>query len=193
MKIYQIDSSARKKGSTSRALAKKLLDKIKKPEDKVIYRDLDDEMLFVSGLTESGMKIPENEQTNQHKKMFELSDKLVSELKESDKIIISVPIYNFGPPATLKAWSDLAARVGQTFKYTEDGKRIGLLDDKQVYLVITSGGTKINSKEDFLTPWLIHMLNFFGIKNIEIIAADQMAFDYEKSIKDAEDQINKII
>ena len=193
MKIYQIDSSARKKGSTSRALAKKLLDKIKKPEDEVIYRDLDDEMLFVSGLTESGMKIPENEQTNQHKKMFELSDKLVSELKESDKIIISVPIYNFGPPATLKAWSDLAARVGQTFKYTEDGTRIGLLDDKQVYLVITSGGTKINSKEDYLTPWLIHMLNFFGIKNIEIIAADQMALDYEKSIKDAEDQINKII
>jgi FMN-dependent NADH-azoreductase len=192
MKIYQIDSSARKQGSTSRALAKKLLDKIKKPEDEVIYRDLDDEMLFVSGLTESGMKISENEQTNQHKKMFELSDKLVSELKESDKIIISVPIYNFGPPATLKAWSDLAARVGQTFKYTEDGKRIGLLDDKQVYLVITSGGTKINSKEDYLTPWLIHMLNFFGIKNIEIIAADQMAFDYEKSIKDAEDQINKI-
>ena len=57
MKIYQIDSSARKEGSTSRALAKKLLDKIKKPEDEVIYRDLDDEMVFVSGLTESGMKI----------------------------------------------------------------------------------------------------------------------------------------
>jgi FMN-dependent NADH-azoreductase len=59
MKIYQIDSSARKKGSTSRALAKKILDKIKKPGDEVIYRDLDDEMLFVSGLTESGMKIDE--------------------------------------------------------------------------------------------------------------------------------------
>ena len=42
MKIYQIDSSARKKGSTSRALAKKLLEKIKKPGDEVIYRDLDD-------------------------------------------------------------------------------------------------------------------------------------------------------
>ena len=46
MKIYQIDSSARKKGSTSRALAKKLLEKIKKPGDEVIYRDLDDEMFF---------------------------------------------------------------------------------------------------------------------------------------------------
>jgi len=38
MKIYQIDSSARKEGSSSRALAKKLLDKIKKPGDEVIYR-----------------------------------------------------------------------------------------------------------------------------------------------------------
>ena len=43
MKIYQIDSSARKKGSTSRSLAKKLIKKIKKPGDKVIYRDLDED------------------------------------------------------------------------------------------------------------------------------------------------------
>ena len=168
MNIYQIDSSARKKGSTSRALVKKLLDKIKKPGDEVIYRDLDDEMLFVSGLTESGMKIDEKDQTEEHKKMFELSDRLVMELKESDVIIISVPIYNFGPPATLKAWADLAARVKMTFKYNENGRRIGLLEDKQVYLVITSGGTKIQGADDFLTPWLIHMLNFFGLKKIEL-------------------------
>ena len=91
MKIYQIDSSARKKGSSSRALAKKLLDKIKKPGDEVIYRDLDDEMLFVSGLTESGMKIDEKDQTEDHKKMFKLSDKLVNELKELSLIHISEP------------------------------------------------------------------------------------------------------
>ena len=81
MKIYQIDCSARKEGSASRSLAKTLLNKIKKPEDELIYRDLDNEMLFISGLTESGMKIPKENQTNQHKKMFELSDKLVMELK----------------------------------------------------------------------------------------------------------------
>ena len=127
MKIYQIDSSARKEGSTSRALAKKLLDKIKKPDDEVVYRDLNDEMVFVSGLTESGMNIDKKDQTEHHKKMFELSDKLVSELKESDIIIISTPIYNYGPPATLKAWSDLAARVGETFKFKPDGRREGLL------------------------------------------------------------------
>ena len=192
MKIYQIDSSARKEGSTSRALAKKLLDKIKKPDDEVVYRDLDDEMVFVSGLTESGMKIEEKDQTEHHKKMFELSDKLVKELKESDVIIISAPIYNYGPPETLKAWSDLVARIGETFKFKENGRREGLLRNKRAYLVITSGGTKLNSKEDFLTPWLKFILNFFGIEKVDIISADQMALDYEKSIRDAETQISNI-
>ena len=192
MKIYQIDSSARKEGSTSRALAKKLLDKIKSPEDEIIYRDLNEEMVFVSGLTESGMNIEKKDQTDHHKKMFELSDQLVKELKESDIIIISAPIYKYGPPATLKAWSDLAARVGETFKFKPNGRREGLLKNKKAYLVITSGGTKLNSKEDFLTPWLKFILNFFGIEKIETINADQMALDYEKSIKEAEEQIEKI-
>ena len=192
MKIYQIDSSARKKGSTSRALAKKILNKIKKKGDEVIYRDLDDEMLFVTGLTESGMKIEEKDQTEHHKKMFELSDKLVSELKDSDIIIISAPIYNYGPPATLKAWSDLVARIGETFRFKPDGRREGLLKNKRAYLVITSGGTKLNSKEDFLTPWLKFILNFFGIDKVDIISADQMALDYKKSINDAEAQIEKL-
>ena len=192
MKIYQIDSSARKDGSTSRALAKKLLDKIRKPNDEVIYRDLNDEMVFVTGLTESGMNIDEKDQNENHKKMFELSDKLVEELKVSDVIIISAPIYNYGPPATLKAWSDLAARVGETFKFKPNGRREGLLKNKKAYLVITSGGTKLNSKEDFLTPWLKFILNFFGISQIDTICADQMALNYKKSIKDAENQIEKI-
>ena len=192
MKIYQIDSSARKEGSTSRALAKKLLDKIKSPEDEIIYRDLNEEMVFVSGLTESGMNIEKKDQTDHHRKMFELSDQLVKELKESDIIIISAPIYNYGPPATLKAWSDLAARVGETFKFKPNGRREGLLKNKKAYLVITSGGTKLNSKEDFLTPWLRFILNFFGIEEVQVISADQMALDYDKSIKEAEKQIENI-
>ena len=192
MKIYQIDSSARKEGSTSRALAKKLLNKIKKPEDEVIYRDLNDEMVFVSGLTESGMNIDEKDQNENHKKMFKLSDQLVKELKESDVIIISAPIYNYGPPATLKAWCDLAARIGETFRFKPDGRREGLLKNKHAFLVITSGGTKLNSKEDFLTPWLKYILNFFGIEKVDVVSADQMALDYEKSIKDAEAQIENL-
>jgi len=35
-------------------------------------------------------------------------------------------------------------------------------------------------------------LNFFGIEKVDVVSADQMALDYEKSIKDAEAQISKI-
>ena len=100
--------------------------------------------------------------------------------------------YTIITPATLKAWSDLAARVGETFRFKPNGRREGLLKNKKAYLVITSGGTKLNSKEDFLTPWLKFILNFFGIDNVQTISADQMALDYEKSIRDAEAQIENI-
>jgi FMN-dependent NADH-azoreductase len=149
-------------------------------------------MLFATGLTESGMNIDQKDQNENHRKMFELSDQLVKELKESDIIIISAPIYNYGPPATLKAWSDLAARVGETFRFKPNGRREGLLKAKKAYLVITSGGTKLNSSEDFLTPWLKFILNFFGIDDVQIISADQMALDYEKSMLEAEKQIENI-
>ena len=66
------------------------------------------------------------------------------------------------------------------------------MKNKRAYLVITSGGTKLNSDEDFLTPWLKFILNFFGIEKVEVVNADQMALDYEKSIREAEAQIEQI-
>ena len=147
-------------------------------------------MLFVSGLTESGMKIDEKTRQMNTKRCSNYQIQF-TELKESDVIII-LPIYNYGPPATLKAWCDLAARIGETFRFKPDGRREGLLKNKHAYLVITSGGTKLNSKEDFLTPWLKFILNFFGIEKVDVVSADQMALDYEKSIKDAEAQIENL-
>mgnify|MGYP003327452864 CR=1 FL=1 len=44
---------------------------------------------------------------------------------------------------------------------------------------------------DFITDKFI--LNFFGIENVQTISADQMALDYEKSIKEAEKQIENIV
>ena len=82
--------------------------------------------------------------------------------------------------------------MGETFRFKPNGRREGLLKNKKAYLVITSGGTKLNSNEDFLTPWLRFILNFFGIEKIEIICADQMALDYDRSIKNAELQIDEI-
>jgi len=35
-------------------------------------------------------------------------------------------------------------------------------------------------------------LNFFGIEKVEVVSADQMSLDYEKSIRDAEKQIENL-
>ena len=101
MKIYHIDSSARKSESVSKSLAKLLVDKIKKSGDTVKYRDVSTGLPFVAGIKGAGFIIPENERTEADKKLFKISDELIKEFKECDTIVISAPIYNFGPPASL--------------------------------------------------------------------------------------------
>ena len=85
--------------------------------------------------------------------------------------MIAAPVYNFGPPATLKAWADLVARDGTTFRYTATGPE-GLLTGKRAYLAVASGGTPVGSDMDFMTRWLTFFLGFIGITDVEMVAAD---------------------
>ena len=191
MKILHLDSSARQEESVSRQLAKQLVHKIKKTEDEVIYRDISGNIPFVAGIKGAGFIIPEEERTEQDKKLFQFSDELVDEFLAADTIVISSPIYNFGPPAAAKAWFDLVARAGRTFKYEATGP-IGLVDgNKQVYLVITSGGVPAESPVDFCTPWFKQALTFLGIKNIEVIDASQLNISDAKLVK-AKEKINNL-
>lgn len=45
------------------------------------------------------------------------SDALIDELAAADIIVIGAPMYNFGPPAPLKAYIDNIVRVGRTFGF----------------------------------------------------------------------------
>jgi len=191
MKILHLDSSARQEESVSRQLAKQLVHKIKKTEDEVIYRDISGKIPFVAGIKGAGFIIPEEERTEQDKKLFQFSDELVDEFLAADTIVISSPIYNFGPPAAAKAWFDLVARAGRTFKYEATGP-VGLVEgNKQVYLVITSGGVPAESPVDFCTPWFKQALTFLGIKNIEVIDASQLNISDAKLVK-AKEKINNL-
>ena len=132
MKILHLDSSARKQESISRKLAKDLVNKIKKNDDEVIYRDISRNIPFVAGIKGAGFIIPEEERTEDDKKLFKFSDELVDELLAADKIVISTPIYNFGPPAAVKAWFDMVARAGRTFKYEPTGPK-GLVEGNKKF------------------------------------------------------------
>jgi len=191
MQIYHIDSSARKSESVSKSLAKLLVEKLKKSGDTVAYRDVSTGLPLVSGIKGSGFIIPENERTEADKKLFKISDELIKEFKDCHTLVISAPIYNFGPPASLKTWFDLVARNEETFKYTDKGP-VGITTNiKKAYLLIVSAGVPVNSPIDFCTPWLKQGLNFLGVNNIEIIAADSLNRDPQK-IEKIKEKINSL-
>ena len=191
MKILHIDSSARKNESVSRKLAADLVKNLNKDSGKVVYRDVSNNIPFVAGIKGAGFIIPEEERNEEDKKLFKFSDELVDELLESNTIVISMPIYNFGPPAALKAWFDLVARAGRTFAYEPTGPK-GLIEgNKKVYLVVTSGGVPIGSPVDYCTPWMKQALNFLGITNIEIVDASQLNIN-DDNLKKAKEQIKNI-
>jgi FMN-dependent NADH-azoreductase len=99
-------------------------------------------------------------------------------------------MYNFGIPSVLKSWIDLIARVGETFKYTDQGP-IGLLSDKPVTILISSGGTPVGGQMDFVSGYLRQVFTFIGLNQVTVIAADRLNVDTEASLSRAEKDIEE--
>jgi len=188
MKLLHIDASARKDDSVTRKLSSKLVGQLAGKNGQVTYRDVSAGLPFVDEAKISAYFTAPGERTDEHRIAVALSDAIVSELKNNDVLVIGVPIYNFSMPASLKAWADLAARVGETFRYTAAGP-VGLLENKKAYVVIASGGTRVDSHIDFLTPWLRHFLGFIGIRDVTVISADALNQDFDAGLAQAEQQL----
>jgi FMN-dependent NADH-azoreductase len=188
MKILHIDVSARKDDSVTRKLSAQLVGRLAGNNGQVTYRDVSEGLPFIDEAKIVAYFTAPGERTDEHRKAIALSDTIVSELKNNDILVIGVPIYNFSMPASLKAWADLAARVGETFRYTATGPE-GLLENKKAYVVIASGGTRIDSQIDFLTPWLRHFLGFIGIKDVTVISADTLNQNFDAGLAQAEQQL----
>ena len=190
--ILHIDASARFEGSVSRALSQSLVDTLSSPETNVIQRDIGAAPLpIITGDWVGANFTPDDQRSDAQKETLALSGNLIAELEAADTIVFGVPIYNFGVPATFKAWVDLVARARKTFKYSESGP-VGLLEGKSAYVVIASGGTESGSEIDFATPYVRHVLGFLGIHDVTVIAADQLMATGEDKIAAARAQIAAI-
>lgn len=185
-KILHIDSSGRKESSVSRKLAHTLIEKLGAEET---HRDISQGMEFVDDLKIAGYFTPEAERSEEQKQALALSDSLVKELQDHDTYVISVPMYNFTMPASFKAWADLVARAGVTFKYNDQGQPEGLLTGKKAYFVLATGGVPIGSDMDFLKPWLTFFFGFLGVTDIEFITADGTMANIDDVMKKAEEKI----
>ena len=171
--ILHITASIRGDESVSTSLGTKLVEGLAaQTKASVTRRDLaKNDIPFVSANRFEANLTPADDRTPAQQDLAHFADVLIEELKAADTIVFSVPIYNFGVPATVKAWADLVARAGTTFKYSETGP-VGLLEGKKAYITAASGGTPVGSDMDFMTPWLTFFLGFLGIKDVEIVAAD---------------------
>ena len=191
MKVLKINSSARYERSFSRELVEEMVTKYKTDNFEVIDRDLAKGVSLLSEKHIQAFYTPAEQRTPEQESLLEESNQLVDEVVSADVIIVGVPIYNFGVPANLKAWADLVSRVGMTFSYTDQGP-VGLISDKPVYLIMTSGGTQVNSDIDFASTWLTHFFSFIGINNVKIIDSGQIMVKGEDIVSQAKEYIEQI-
>ncbi|PCI53145.1 MAG: FMN-dependent NADH-azoreductase [Alphaproteobacteria bacterium] len=190
--ILRIDASARKTGSVTRSLADETIDRLAELSAvNITSRDVASGLPFVNEDWVTANFTPIDERTDTHKATLGLSDSLVAELKSADTIIISSPIYNFGIPATLKAWVDMICRAGLTFHYTENGP-VGLLEGKRAIILIASGGTPVGSPIDFATPYLKQAMAFVGITDVTFIAADALGKNADEKRATASSRIQAL-
>jgi len=175
--------------SVSRGLGRRIVDGLAaKSGASVTTRDLAaNDLPYVSAERFAANLTPAAERTPEQADLAAIADTLIAELQAADTIVIAAPVYNFGPPATLKAWADLVARAGTTFQYTANGPE-GLLKGKKAYLAIATGGTPVGAEFDFMSRWLTFFLGFLGITDVAIVAADGiMGVDGEAKIAAAQE------
>ena len=191
--ILRIDSSIKADASVSRRLTDRVMAQLlaAHPGAGVTVRDLSGGVPAIDGAWIGAVYTPAEARDADQARIAAYSDTLLAEVRAADILVIALPVYNFGVPAQLKSWIDHLARKGETFRYTEAGPE-GLLKGKRAIVALSSDGTRMGSEIDFASGYLRHILGFFGIAEVEFVAADRMAFGPEATLEAAHAQIDAL-
>jgi FMN-dependent NADH-azoreductase len=194
MKVLHLDASSRYQGSVSRALSGRFIEALRGELEAtdVRHRDVAAGLPFVDADWVGANFTPADQRNEQQREKLARSDALVQELADADLIVIGTPVYNFSIPASLKAWIDLVARAGLTFRYTENGPE-GLLKGKKAYVIVATGGTPVGSDIDFASGYLRHVLGFIGIDDVTVIGAERLMQQADTAVAAAEQQITRAV
>jgi FMN-dependent NADH-azoreductase len=171
--LLRIDSSARVQGSHSRELGDHFEKSWRErfPTAKITRRDVAlQSVSHIENMTIAGMFTPPDQHNAEMTAALVQSDTLIAELKAADALLITVPMYNFGIPSSLKAWIDQITRIGQTFSF--DGSNFaGLLKGKKAYIVIAYGAGGYTAgggfaAANFVEPYLKFLFGFLGFDEV---------------------------
>ncbi len=117
---------------------------------------------------------PAEDRTAEQRATLALSDALIAELRTADRYVFGVPMHNFSVPSTFKLWIDQIVRVGETFRYGEQGP-VGLVTGKEATFIASSGsvyGPEAASLSlNFVEPYLRVIFGFLGVKDVDFLAA----------------------
>lgn len=177
-RILHLKSSLLGAESYSIKLGNAIIDKIQEKYPQNIVEELDLVKTEIPHLTPKVLQtffIPSDQLNHEQKESIRLSDTLVNQLLISDIIVIGAPLINFTIPTSLKAWIDHITRAGISFGYGEDGRPVGKVTGKKVYIAMSSGGIYSEgpgSTQDFVAPYLKAFLGFLGMTDVTVIRAE---------------------
>ncbi|AZZ92466.1 FMN-dependent NADH-azoreductase [Hahella sp. KA22] len=178
MNLLHIKVSPNLHGSASREVSDYLVDrlKLKYPDLNEVVLDLSQDPLpHLDGFTIGAFFTKPEERTEQQISAVKLSDKMIDMLFASEMIVLSSPMWNLGLPSVLKAWFDHVTRAGRTFKFTEAGGKVGLVQDKKVYVVMASGSVFSSGpfvSHDQFTPYVKVAFEYIGVTDVNIVRVD---------------------
>lgn len=172
--LLHLDASGRSSRSLSRHLSRLFIDTWteRRPTDRVIRRDLaGDPPPYVDEAWIAAAFTPPEARDAAAARALAWSDAAIDELAAADLIVLGTPMYNYGMPATLKAWFDQMIRVGRTFSFDLarsdapiepmlSGKRLVVLSSRGEFGFAPGG---VRAEMNHLDPHLATVGRYIGV------------------------------
>lgn len=200
--ILRIDASARHARSLTRRLGDLFVAQWRavEPSVDVVHRDLAlTPPGFVTEPWIAAAFTPEDERDARASAELAESDALIAEVEAADLIVMATPMYNYGMPASLKAWFDQVVRIGKTFSFDlsrGDRPLEPILSGKSLVLLTAWGefGFEpggINADANHLTTHIATVSKYLGIEELRHIGIEYQEFgDYRFARSKAEADAN---
>lgn len=192
--ILHLMSSIQGKESYSIKLGNAIIEKIQEKYPNSTVEELNLVDLNIPHLNPESLRklfTPADYLNDEEKESISLANQLLKQLLAADIIVIGAPLYNFTIPSTLKSWIDHITRPGITFGYGADGRPVGMVTGKKIYVAMASGGVYSEGPgkpNDFVVPYLPAFLGFLGMTDLTAFRAEGLKVPELK-----EQAINKAI
>jgi FMN-dependent NADH-azoreductase len=165
--LLHLDSSIQGERSISRALSARAAVRWRdlNPDGTVTYRDLAaDPVPHLSAAGFQSRSIPPEQHDAEQAASWARSVELVGEIAAADTVLLGLPVYNFGPPSTVKAWVDHLIVPGLAMDPVSGD---GLLGGREMIVLQARGGYAPGTPRegwDHARPWLPHGLSLTGLE-----------------------------